>query len=133
MIFMHQMERHQSQVNGPGPSAESHPFIHLGKKGRSVAHSAQHTPMLGLVMQRLYILTFAMVCLRMRACPCVSVCAFARERARGVFHTSFLSAHTHSHHTCRFLRCFAPSINKTASFGLADRTCNGVCITSLTD
>lgn len=26
-----------------------------------------------------------------------------------------------------------PSINNTASFGLADSTCNGVCITSLTD
>lgn len=94
MISMRQMERHQSQVNGPGPCAESHPFIHLGKKGGSVAHSAQHTLMSGLVMQRLYILTFAMVCLCMRACPCVPVCAFTRESERRFPHIFLECAHT---------------------------------------
>lgn len=92
MIFMHQMERHQSQVNGPGPSAEIHPCFHFGKKkGGSVVHSALA---LGLVMQRLYILTFAIVCLCMRTCPCVPMCA--RESARCFPHV-FLDPCTHTH------------------------------------
>lgn len=123
MIFTHQMERHQSQVNGPAPSTEIHPFINRGKKGRSGVHSAQHTPMCGLVVQRPYILTFAMVCLC--TCPCVP------RNFPLIFLDLIETTHTFTL-SQRFPQICWPSIY-TASFSLADRTCNGVCITSLTD
>ncbi len=57
---------------------------------------------------------------------CVSMCVRACAREWEPFST-------HLPWCCSFHRSLDLSINKTTSFGLADRTCNGVCITSLTD
>lgn len=40
VIFMHQMERHPSQVNGRSPPAEIHPVFPLGSTSGGSAHSA---------------------------------------------------------------------------------------------
>ena len=70
MISPHQIERHQSQMNGSAPSTEIQPFIHSSKRGTNTPPSAKHTLMLRSGMQKPHILTFATACLCMRELAC---------------------------------------------------------------
>lgn len=100
MISPRQIERHQSQMTFSGSSTEIHPFIHSSKRGTNTPPSAKHTLMLRSDMQKLYILTFAIVSLCMRALAC------GHEGAEWEAFSTHLSGLEDTHIHCSFLGCF---------------------------